>query len=281
CLMLNEDAGLIDDVTVLRVSGDTYLIVSNAVTRGKVVPWLEEHAGSGVNVEDVTESTALLAVQGPASAEVVSRWMGWDASGMKWFSGRVVRVGDCPIVVTRSGYTGEDGFEICILCGGEEMYENVFESFLSMGGKPCGLACRDVLRLEAGYPLYGQDIDENVTPVEARLMWAIKMENMSFIGRQALRERLERGPEKLLVGLELTEPGVPRRGYKVLDSMGNYVGMITSGGLSYTTGRGIALGYIPAQLAVEGARLLVDLRGRVRTAVVRLEPFVRLNIPKH
>jgi len=279
CLMLNRDAGIIDDLTVYRVAGDIYLIVSNAATRERVLQWLEEQGG-GAGLDDVTESSALLAIQGPSSPSYVSRWLGDDVGDMKWFSGRVSRLDACPIIITRSGYTGGDGYELCLLCGGGERFAKVFTDFLSMGVKPCGLACRDILRLEAGFPLYGQDMDENVSPIEARLTWAVRLENEAFIGREAFLARMERGPSKLLVGLEMDEPGIPRPGYRVLDYSGVELGRITSGGHSYYLEKGIALGYVSTQYAVDGAMVQVDLRGKLRRARVRLEPFIKLNIPK-
>ena len=279
CLMLNSDAGIIDDLTVFRVSGESYLIISNAVTRERVLQWLAGHGGD-VSLEDLTESSALFAVQGPDSPSHLSRWLGEDLAGLKWFSGRVSRLGDCPVIITRSGYTGGDGYEISLLCGGVETFSKVFTEFLAMGVRPCGLACRDILRLEAGFPLYGQDMDEGVTPVEARLTWAVRLENEHFIGRDAYLARLDSGPRELLVGLEMDGPGIPRPGYKILNMDGAEIGRVTSGGISYSLEKGIALGYVSPQYAVEGLTVEVDLRGRRRRARVRLEPFIRLNPPK-
>lgn len=280
CLILNEDAGIIDDVTVLRVAGDSFLVVSNAATRERVVSWMLEHAVGDVMVEDVTESTALLAVQGPASSKHVSEWLGEDVSGMKWFSGRITNFGGCTVLVTRSGYTGEDGFEICILCGVKENYVKIFERFTGAGVKPCGLACRDILRLEAGYPLYGQDMDERTTPLEARLEWAVRLDNEFFIGRDRYLELERVGPSKLLVGLEMVEQGIPRHGYRVLSQNDDTIGYVTSGGYSYSLGKGIALGYIQRQHVGEGVDVTVDIRGRKRRAKIRLGPFVKPRIPK-
>jgi aminomethyltransferase len=199
---------------------------------------------------------------------------------MKWFSGRLTNFGGCTVLVTRSGYTGEDGFEICILCGRTENYVKIFERFTNSGVKPCGLACRDILRLEAGYPLYGQDMDEKTTPQEARLDWAVRLDNQSFIGRDRYLELDKVEPSRILVGLEMEEQGIPRHGYKILGQNDDPLGNITSGGYSYTLGKGIALGYVQRKHTDEGLDVAIDMRGKRRRAKIRLGPFVQPRIPK-
>ena len=184
-LMLNESGKIIDDVTVYKVDENTFLLVSNAVTRQRVVKWLSQHASTHVAVEDITDFSAFFAVQGPEAAKHLSMLFG-DVSGFRWFEGDFRVFDGCQLLVTRSGYTGGDGFEIMVPCGGVELFEKIFSKFVGEGVKPAGLACRDVCRIEAGYPLSGQDFDESNSPAEAGLELAVKMDKACFIGKEAL-----------------------------------------------------------------------------------------------
>ena len=161
-----------------------------------------------------------------------------------------------------------------------ERYERIWVELLASGLRPCGLACRDVLRLEAGYPLYGQDMDEETTPFEARLEWAIKLEKQDFVGKQALARLRETKPKRLLVGLEMQEQAIPRNGYRVCGAEGEEIGRVTSGVYSYSLNKGIALAKINQEHAREGEELQVEIRGRARKAVVRLGPFVEHRMPR-
>ncbi|MEM4494950.1 MAG: glycine cleavage system aminomethyltransferase GcvT [Candidatus Caldarchaeum sp.] len=276
-LILNMDGGIIDDVTVYKVADNSYLMVSNALTRNRVLEWLEHNIEGEVLVEDITESSAFFAVQGPKSSAYVSNLVG-DVSGFKWFEGGFRNMGDCRLLVTRSGYTGGDGYELMVLCGIQELYEKVWKFFTDQGVKPCGLACRDVCRIEAGFPLYGQDFDEKNDPIEAGLFWAVKMDKRFFIGKESLEKKQANGPVKRLMLVEMVEPGVPRPGYKVY--VGDVeAGKVTSGCLSPTINKGIALAYLPPSIHVDGAEVFVDVRGRRRKAVVRTKPLISLSRP--
>ncbi|MEM4716636.1 MAG: glycine cleavage system aminomethyltransferase GcvT [Candidatus Caldarchaeum sp.] len=274
-LMLNEDAGIIDDVTVFKVEEESYVMVSNAVSRERVLNWLSQHAGPGVYVEDFTERSAFFAVQGPRASEHVSRVFGKDFSTLKWFAGDVVEFEGCQVLLTRSGYTGGDGYEIVIPCGGTVLYSSLWRVFVEVGVKPCGLACRDACRLEAGYLLAHQDFDEAKTPAEAGLMWAVNLEKKDFVGKRKLEEKLKTKPSSTIAILEMMEPGVPRAGYPILDSSGNRVGVVTSGGYIPSVGKGLALGEIPAELHTEGAVLYILVRNAARRVVVRKQPLVK------
>lgn len=271
-LILNESGGIIDDVTVLRLAEDSFVMVSNAVTRDKVLSWIRAYASKNVSVEDFTDSSAFFAVQGPEAFRFVSTLFG-DVTRFKWFEGSLKSFDGCLVLITRSGYTGGDGFEIMIPCGGPELYGKVWNSFYEMGVKPAGLACRDVCRMEAGFPLSGHDFDESKTPYEAGLMWAVKMDKPYFIGKHALENRPQ--PSKVLTLVELLEPGVPRRGYKVFDG-DDEVGVVSSGCLSPLIGRGIALAYLPPEYQNEGRTIYVEIHGRPRKSAVRMKPWVSL-----
>ncbi|MEM0384420.1 MAG: glycine cleavage system aminomethyltransferase GcvT [Candidatus Caldarchaeum sp.] len=274
-LMLNEDAGIIDDVTVFKLQEDSYVMVSNAVSRERVLDWVAQHAGPDVYVEDFTERSAFFAVQGPRASDHVSRVFGRDFSGLKWFAGGVFEFGGCQVLLTRSGYTGGDGYELMIPCGGTVLYSSLWRMFVDGGVKPCGLACRDACRLEAGYLLAHQDFDEAKTPVEAGLMWAVNLEKKDFVGKKKLEEKLRAKPSSTIAILEAMEPGVPRAGYPILDSSGKRVGVVTSGGYIPSVGKGLALGEIPAELHTEGTVLYILARNATKKVVVRKQPLFK------
>jgi aminomethyltransferase len=278
-LILNERAGIVDDMTVFKVEEGSYVMVSNAATREKVLQWMRRFGDSNVLLDDFTDNSAYFAVQGPMSSKVVSEVLQTDVSALKWFAGVFVRWGGCELLVTRSGYTGEDGYEIMVLCGGVELYKKLWDAFISSGVKPCGLACRDTCRMEAGYLLSGVDFDESKTPVEAGLMWAVKMEKEGFVGKEALVKLTGRKPAQTAVLLEMVEQGIPRHGYKVCKQNGEEVGYVTSGVLSPLNNRGLAIAYVETDYAGAGTELFVDIRGTMRRSVVRAEPLVR--VQKH
>ncbi|MCX8201790.1 MAG: glycine cleavage system aminomethyltransferase GcvT [Candidatus Caldarchaeum sp.] len=271
-LLLNESGGIIDDVTVFKIEADNFFVVSNAVTRQKVLSWLRAHASNDVSVEDLTDFSAFFAVQGPEAHVYVSDLVG-DVSGFKWFEGGLRSFNGCWLLVTRSGYTGGDGFEMMVPCGGMEVFEKIWTRLVEKGVTPAGLACRDVCRIEAGYPLYGQDFDESNDPYEAGLSWAVKTEKPFFIGKESLAQRSR--PLKTLAMVEMVDPGIPRRGYKIYHE-NEEIGLVSSGCFSPTAGKGIALAHIRPELLTEGREILLDVRGRLRRAVVRTKPWVSL-----
>ncbi len=276
-LLLNEQAGILDDITVYKISEDSYIMVSNAVTREKVIRWLHENAPENLYIEDFTDSSAFFAVQGPRASTYVSNLFKEDLSDLKWFSGKLITFKGCNTLVTRSGYTGGDGYEVILPCGGTALYIELWEGFVGQGVKPCGLACRDICRLEAGYPLYGQDLDESMTPLEAGLMWAVKMEKPYFIGKAALELKAQRKPQTMIALLEMVEPGVPRPGYPVIDVAGKQIGAVTSGGIIPSTGKGVALAKITTDFSKGEMEVSIVIRDKPRKARIRAEPFVRLS----
>jgi len=279
CLMLNENGGIIDDLTFYRRSEDEYILVNNAITRERVVEWISQKAENmQVEINDYTEESILLALQGPNSPKYLERIFNVDTSGLKWFSGFEKEIMGCKALITRSGYTGEDGFELNITGGDEERYRRIWEEMLAAGVKPCGLAARDMLRLECAYPLYGQDMDENTTPYEARLEWAVTLEK-DFIGRERLEQLRNQQPSRLLVGLEMLEKAIPRRGYKIYKQE-EEIGEITSGGMSYQLEKGIALAKIKTNHAKEENQAEVAIHGKPRRAKITLKPFIQYRIPK-
>ena len=280
-LLCNERGGILDDIFVLRLAEERFLLVPNAATREKDLAWLLRHSkGHDVRIKDISDQSALVAVQGPRALEVLNALSSVDLSGVPRYGLVETEIASVPVLASRTGYTGEDGFELYIWDASPEKPEralSVWGAILRAGEpvglKPCGLGARDTLRLEAGYPLYGSDMDEHTTPLEARLAFAVKMDKGPFIGREALEAQMAEGVKRLRVGLRLVERGVPRAGMPVLDPDGREIGRITSGTFSPLLRCGIAMAYVPPELAEPGTELLVGLRGRRARAVVVKFPF--------
>jgi aminomethyltransferase len=264
--LLREDGGILDDLIAYRLERDCYRLVANAATRAKDLAWLVEHSVSyDVEVAEKTE-LALLAVQGPGAREVVARCLPGGERCLDIRPFHALELGD--VFVARTGYTGEDGFEIAL---GGEVAPSLWHKLTSRGVIACGLGARDTLRLEAGLNLYGADMDERVTPLECGLAWTVPLEDgRRFLGREALEEQLAAGVARKRVGLVLEGRGVLRAGWDVETDCGE--GLITSGGYAPTLGRSIALARVPV-----GARgeCSVIIRGRGHSARIVSTPFVR------
>ncbi|MBO8141072.1 MAG: glycine cleavage system aminomethyltransferase GcvT [Firmicutes bacterium] len=267
------DGGIVDDVVIYRRQDD-FLLVVNAANIEKDLGWLDYlrrawpgDGGPDVNPEDVvledlSEQTALLAVQGPRSQAVLEKLADLPLDGLPSFRFLEGQVGGHPAMVARTGYTGEDGFEIYI---SPEAALPLWRAFLSAGGDlglvPAGLGARDTLRLEMRFPLYGQDIDDTTTPLEAGLGFTVKFDKESFVGKAALERQRDQGVSRRLVGFTMLDRGVPRRGYPLFSGE-EAIGSVTSGTISPTLGEPIGLGYVPSRLAAPGTELAVGIRGR-------------------
>lgn len=266
--MLNEAGGVIDDLITYYLRDDWFRVVVNAATRVKDLAWmLEQSDGFDVSVIEQV-GLAMIAVQGPQARQLTAPLLGDE------FAGRALAVKpfsaiECEqLFVARTGYTGEDGFELVMPSADAEPFWN---RLLAAGVKPCGLGARDTLRLEAGMNLYGQDMDETVSPLESGLAWTLAMQDeRAFIGRRALQQQLDAGPARKLVGLVLDGRGVLRHGQRVHSDAGD--GEITSGSFSPTLERAIALARVPV---ATGGDCEVDIRGRLLPARVVRPPFVR------
>jgi aminomethyltransferase len=269
--MCREDGGVLDDLVACRLGEDRFLLVVNAARREEDAQWVRDHA-QDCTVRDVSFFTSLLALQGPRAEALLQQVTDFDLARLPRFHvSPAVRVAGVRARVSRTGYTGEDGFEILTdwLAG-----VRVWDALVELGAFPCGLGARDTLRLEAGYLLYGQDLDESTTPLEAGLGWTVKLEGRRFVGADALRRQKEQGVRRRLCGLVLEGRAVARPGFPVL-YRGQAVGRVTSGTFAPWVGRSIALAYLPAELAGPGTRVEVQVRDRpVAAEVVRL-PFYR------
>ncbi|MEB3219174.1 MAG: glycine cleavage system aminomethyltransferase GcvT [Nostocales cyanobacterium 94392] len=277
-VLLNPQGGISDDIIFYYQGEDNTgvqkgFIIVNAATTAKDKAWLLEHLDTKqVELQDLSTQKVLLAVQGPKSIEILQKLVDQDLTSVKAFGHLDARVLGKPAFLARTGYTGEDGFEVMIEPTlGIELWQNL----IAAGVVPCGLGARDTLRLEAAMALYGQDIDDTTTPLEAGLGWLVHLDTKGdFIGREVLEQQKNSGFQRKLVGLQMQGRNIARHGYSVLFGT-NKVGEITSGTLSPTLGYPIALAYVPAELANVGNQLEVEIRGKTYPATIVKRPFYR------
>jgi aminomethyltransferase len=272
--LCRPDGGILDDVVVGRL-GDEFHVVVNASNREKDRDWLRRHLPSDAALHDRSDETALVALQGPAAEAVLAPLASVDVTKLAFYELTEGAVEGLPAVISRTGYTGEDGFELTVSRDDAvRLWEALTAAGQVRGLVPAGLGARDTLRLEMKYPLYGNDIDEETNPIEAGLGWIVKLDKPEFIGRDALRRVREEGPRRKLVGFRMDGKAVPRAGYAVYAAAGP-AGPVRSGTMSPTLGAGIGTCYVPAAAAAPGTRLEVEIRGRREPAEVVRTPFYR------
>jgi aminomethyltransferase len=270
-LICNDHGGLRDDVLVYRWPYGWAMVV-NASNRPKIVAWLHEHkAGRSVEIMDQTTQTAMVAVQGPRAMEWCRGLTEADADRLPYYHATPSRFRDRPCVVSRTGYTGEDGLEIMLGAGPAVA---LWEELVRRGARPCGLGARDTLRLEAAMPLYGHELNEETDPFQAGLGWAVKLDKGDFLGRAALIQRREDRTLRQRVGLELEGKRIAREGATVLVS-GKEVGRVTSGTFAPTLGKTIAMAYVDPAITAVGTSCAVDVRGKAEPARIVALPFYR------
>ncbi len=274
-LLLNDRGGVVDDVIFYRLEPSRFLVCVNAANSDKDFRWVREHAQGKIEVADVSARYAQLALQGPAAERILRPLTALQLGEIKSFHFAFGDVGSIRCLVARTGYTGEDGFELYCQSGdAERLWNALMECGAAEGLVPAGLGARDTLRLEKAYPLYGHELDDTTTPLEAGLDWVTKFSKPAFIGREVLVKQKEEGINRRLVGLELREPGIARGDYPLFKNA-EPVGRVTSGTKSPSLGKSIALGYVAAAAAGIGSEIDVEIRGRkVRAEVVPL-PFYR------
>ena len=272
-LLCHEDGGIVDDLYVYRLGAERLLLVVNAANTAKDLAHIKRHALHPERFEDRSADFAQLALQGPKASEILANVADGEAIGLPRNRIRVHDFRGANLLVATTGYTGERGFEVY---APPEVAPDLWNALLAAGKpdaiSPVGLGARDTLRLEVGYPLYGNDLNDQTNGIEARLSWAIKFKAGDFIGRDALLEIKRRGPGRRLVGLHMVDRGVPRAGYPVLHQ-GEVVGQVTSGTHSPSLERPIALAMVPAGLSQIGTLLSIDIRGKTRQAAVCRFPF--------
>jgi aminomethyltransferase len=273
--LTTEKGTFVDDVLACRRGAAEYLLVVNAGNTDKDFAWITGHAEGEVEVVDASARWALLAIQGPRAQAILARLASIDLAAIRYYRSAEARVGPAPALLSRTGYTGEDGFEILLPPeAAPEVFRALLEAGRGDGLLPCGLGARDTLRLEARMLLYGQDIDETTTVLEAGLDAILRLDKDEFIGRAALRHQKAAGPARALVGFEMVDPGIARHGHALVAG-GEVIGQVTSGTFGPTVRKSIGLAYVPRSLAAAGTRLTVAIREREAAAVVVPTPFYR------
>ncbi|MGG6268225.1 glycine cleavage system aminomethyltransferase GcvT [Leptolyngbya sp. AN03gr2] len=270
-VLLNEQGGIIDDLIFYFQGDDRWTVIVNAATTQKDFDWMAANL-SGVEFQNLSDSQALIAVQGKKAVEHLNAIVDQDLSHLKPFGHLETKILGHSAFIARTGYTGEDGFEVML---DPEGAIELWRSLLDTGVVPCGLGARDTLRLEAAMALYGQDINDSTTPLEAGLGWLVHLDTKGdFIGRSILEDQKQNGVKKRLVGLQMQGRNIARHDYPIFAD-GQEVGIVTSGTLAPTVGQAIALGYIPTELSKPGQLVEIGIRGKNYGAIVVKRPFYR------
>ncbi|AFY95502.1 glycine cleavage system aminomethyltransferase GcvT [Chamaesiphon minutus] len=272
-VLLNAQAGIIDDIIVYQEGAGTVTLIVNAGTKDKDKDWLLSHLDlTTVTFEDLSAKQALIAVQGPETVRHLQPFVDIDLSQLTNFGHSRALIFKNPAFIARTGYTGEDGFEIMV---DPEIGVQLWDELLAAGVVPCGLGARDTLRLEAAMCLYGQEIDDTTTPLEAGLGWLVHLDTKgNFIGRDVLERQKSKGVSRKLVGLNMQGRFIARHDYPIAID-GERVGIVTSGTMSPTLGQAIALAYVPTEFAKLGQVIEVEIRGKLHPATVVKKPFYR------
>ena len=272
----NLDGGVIDDLIVYRIAAEKWLLVVNASNIDKDWAWINAHNTMGAVLENSSDNYSLLAIQGPKAIQAMQSLTQEDLSAIKFYTFKInTFAGVEDVIISATGYTGSGGFEIyCKNTQVAQIWTKVFEAGADWGIQPIGLAARDTLRLEMGYCLYGNDIDDTTSPLEAGLGWITKF-NKDFTNSASLKKQKELGVSKTLVGFQLNQRGIPRQGYAIVDAQGNSIGRVTSGTMSPSMGKGIGLGYVPVALKEAGSQIHIQIRNKIVPAMVVKLPFYK------
>jgi aminomethyltransferase len=277
-VMTNEYGGIIDDLTVYRLGDDHYMVVTNAGTKDKDLAWIlskrSEKGFSDARVTDISDKTGKLDIQGPLSQKILRHLVADDITRLKYYHAMNASILNIPILVSRSGYTGEDGFEIYADSARiGEIWDKLLEAGADDGLKPVGLGARDTLRLEAGMMLFGNDLDETITPLEVVYGWVTDLDK-DFTGSEALKRVKQNGPARKLVGFEMEDRGIARHGYSVFKD-GKEVGQVTSGTFTPTLQKAIGLAFVPVSYSEPGTEIFIQIRDHhARARIVKL-PFYK------
>jgi len=272
----NDNLGIVDDLIVYKIADEKYLLVVNASNIEKDWNWISKHNTMGAEMRNLSEDYSLLAIQGPKAVEAMQSLTPIDLSNIKFYHFEVGEfAGLDNVIISATGYTGSGGFEI--YCKNDEVkqvWDKVFEAGKDFGIKPIGLAARDTLRLEMGYCLYGNDINDTTSPLEAGLGWVTKF-TKDFIGSDKLKIQKEEGVKRKLVGFELIDRGIPRHDYPIVDVNGNKIGIVTSGTMAPSLKKAIGLGYVPTEFSKEGSEIYIQVRKKQLKAKVVKPPFYK------
>lgn len=272
----NEDGGIVDDLLVYRIDEKTYMLVVNASNIEKDWNWIQKYNTQGVEMHNISDKTSLLAVQGPKAAEALQSLTEVDLASMEYYTfvkGQFAGVDN--VLISATGYTGAGGFEIYFDNEhADKIWDAIFEAGADLGIKPIGLGARDTLRLEMGFCLYGNDIDDTTSPIEAGLGWITKF-TKNFTNSEALKAQKEAGVKNKLVGFEMIDRGIPRHDYEIVDAEGNKIGRVTSGTQSPSLQKAIGMGYVAKEFAKEGSEIYISIRNnKVKAKIVKF-PFYK------
>lgn len=273
--LLNENGGIVDDLIIYKISEEEWMLVVNASNIEKDWNWISQHNKWNVSLENRSDEMSLLAIQGPKSIEAMQSLTDIDLASIPFYHFKIGKfAGIENVIISATGYTGSGGFEIYFKNeDAETIWQKVFEAGETFGIEPCGLAARDTLRLEKGYCLYGNDISDETSPLEAGLGWVTKLDT-DFIAKDIIAQQKEKGIERKLVGFKMIEKGIPRHDYKIVDEYENTLGIVTSGTQSPILKQGIGLGYVAVDFSSLGTRIYIQIRDKnVLAEVVKL-PFV-------
>ena len=272
----NEDGGIVDDLLVYRIDEKTYMLVVNASNIDKDWDWIQKYNTGNVEMHNISDQTSLLAVQGPRAADALQSLTDIDLASMEYYTFKKGNfAGIENVVVSATGYTGAGGFEVYFENEhADKMWEAIFNAGAEYGIKPIGLAARDTLRLEMGFCLYGNDIDDTTSPIEAGLGWITKF-TKPFTNSEALQAQKEAGVTRKLIGFEMIDRGIPRHDYPIVDVDGNMIGKVTSGTQSPSLQKAIGMGYVAKEFAKEGTEIFIDIRNnKIKAKVVKF-PFYK------
>jgi aminomethyltransferase len=272
----NENGGIVDDLLVYRIDEKTYMLVVNASNIEKDWNWIQQYNTKEVEMHNISDKTSLLAVQGPKAAEALQSLTDVDLASMEYYTfvkGQFAGVDN--VLISATGYTGAGGFEIYFDNEhADKIWDAIFEAGASLGIKPIGLGARDTLRLEMGFCLYGNDIDDTTSPIEAGLGWITKF-TKAFTNSEALKAQKEAGVRSKLVGFEMIDRGIPRHDYEIVDAEGNVIGRVTSGTQSPSLQKAIGMGYVTKEFSKEGTEIYINIRNnKVKAKVVKF-PFYK------
>lgn len=272
----NEEGGIVDDFLTYKIDDLTYMLVVNASNIEKDWNWLTRHNTEGVEMKDISDKTSLFAVQGPKAAEALQVLTDLELASMEYYTFKKVKfAGVDNVLVSATGYTGAGGFEIYVdNKDARTVWDAVFKAGEKYGIKPIGLGARDTLRLEMGFCLYGNEIDDKTSPLEAGLSWVTKF-SKDFVNAENLKAEKERGNTQKLVGFEMIDRGIARHDYQIVDVDGNIIGRVTSGTQSPTLKKSIGLGYINLDFSKEGTEIYINIRNQKVKAVIKKTPFVK------
>jgi len=272
----NDKGGIVDDLLVYKVADQHYMLVVNASNIEKDWNWISKHNTKGVQMENISDATSLLAIQGPKALATLQKLTAVNLSEIPYYAFRVGTFNGVEnVVISNTGYTGAGGFELYFPNEvAEKMWDGIMEAGKEFGIKPIGLGARDTLRLEMGFCLYGNDIDDTTSPIEAGLGWITKF-TKEFTNSKAIAEHKEKGVSRKLVGFEMIDRGIPRHDYEIVDAAGNVIGKVTSGTQAPTLQKGIGMGYVKTEFSKADSEIFVKVRDKALKAKVVKIPFLK------